>query len=246
MEPKNLDDKIKEVEEWVEQRIREIQEIPSESFRRILLYSMIEGFAAEWTANIERKKPQHPREEFKGFLKEFAGKYKQYLNLFCPVPLYNYYVYYRKDKFKFGRLNLPEGRILSIGDEELQDEAERFLRLIESEDKDERKNVEKWASVSGLLYQERCKLVHELHMPGMITDFQTNEENPLPHVAQKWYKKENGLQEKKWTLKIPEKFVVNLLKNSIDEYLKKCREIDRDPLEKYYDKEEYELAWHDK
>lgn len=222
---------VLQTSEWVNSKLQEISRIETEAFRKILYYSLIDSFVQTWkgySSNTGAK-------EFGSFLVTFSDEYRDVLQKVCPVTLYHHY----SDKFAFGKLRLSCGALLLADSEEAQKESDRLLMLIT--DEKERKRAYDKHQYCRLMYAERSKLVHELTPIGMPIDF----DEPLPHMVLGGRPLNGTPADDSWQLKIPEKFVILVLQDTINGYLRYCEQNGIAPFKNNARNRKCRSAWYD-
>ena len=101
-------DNVVSIRKWIDDAMDEIDKVPREMFRKILLYAIIDCFAQNWKGY-----PLHDSSKaFEDFLIEFAHEYREMLCEICPTTLYYDY----STKYDMNALKLPSFHILTIED----------------------------------------------------------------------------------------------------------------------------------
>lgn len=226
-----IHESVLQTAEWVNSKLREIFRIETEAFRRILYCSLIDSFVQTWKGYSRNTGAK----EFGSFLVTFSNEYRDVLQKVCPVTLYHHY----SDKFGFGELRLPGGALLLADSVKAQTESDRLLMFIT--DEKERKRAHDKHQYCQLMYAERSKLVHELTPVGMPIDF----EEPLPHMVRGGRPINGNPDEDSWQLKIPEKFVILVLQDAINGYLKYCEQNGIAPFKNNARNRKCRSAWYD-
>lgn len=217
--------------EWINGKLREIFKIETEAFRRILYCSLIDSFVQTWKGYSRNTGAK----DFGSFLVTFSNEYRNVLQKVCPVTLYHHY----HDKYSFGGLRLSDGALLLADSEEAQKESDRLLTLI-ADDKEKKRAHDKHQYCQ-LMYAERSKLVHELTPVGMPIDF----DEPLPHMVLGGKSITGDPIDDSWQLKIPEKFVILVLQDAINGYLKYCEQNGIVPFNNNVRNRKCRFAWYD-
>lgn len=227
----NIQQAVIQTGNWVNSKLKEIFRIETEGFRKILYFSLIDSFAQSWK--------DYPRngasKVFAEFLVSFSSQYREVLQQVCPVTLYHHY----SDKYNFGQLRLPEGRLLLADSTVLERESERLLLLIP--DQQQREFARTKHQYCQLMYAERNKLVHELTQIGMPIDFGES----LPHVAQGSRQVDGASSDISWQMVIPEKFIVLVLQDAINGYLTHCEQEGIVPFSNNEYSRKSRSAWYD-
>lgn len=232
----------------VKAMVEDIKCIPRETFRRILLYSIIDSFAQSWNGFVR----ENNAKIFSDFICKYASENnKSVLNEICPVTIYNYY----HQKFPMGELRLSDkclenskkrllgGPILTAGNKILINEASRLLGCIG--DEKERKIAEQKHTYSRLMYADRNKRVHELNAIGGQINFCIDSDIQLPHVVKGSRLVSGKMVEAPWALHIPEAFISAVLFDSVRGYLDECIQQNRDPVSSNLTERLSRYAWYD-
>lgn len=211
-------DELERIQAWVNGQFDAISQIAVENYRIVLLCSLIDTFAQEYS-NYSRKN----QESFVKFLVTFGGDYTDFLSMVCPVTLY-YDCFEHNDTVS---LNFRQHHIYEADDYVVYLEAQRLLLLLPENSK---RNAQEKHTYARLIYQIRNKLSHELKLPNMPINFLEDEKFQRPHMASQ-SKFENGhLTFSGWSLNIPENFIADVAKEAISNYLQNCKRLDHVPF----------------
>ena len=207
----NIGKEIGRVKAWFYQQLEFIRCYSSESHRLILMLSVIDSFAQDYS-DFSRKEN---RKNFIKFIQTYSIKYCDILKALCPITLYYAYFANRDDI----TLQLQQGRIYSADCIEASEEAKR---ICEQTPEYQQEKAQLDHSYAGLIFQLRNKLVHEFTSLNMPLNFQCDFEEQLPHMACESRIENGKLVFHRWTLGIPEKFVKDVAIDAIEHYLKDC------------------------
>ena len=138
-------------------------------------------------------------------------------------------------------LDLTKGMIYSATNDTLSNEAEKIVDQL----KENQKIKADRHTYGALIYALRNKLVHEMVLLNSPINFQDDLAEQLPHLSCKNIIKEGKLEFSKWTLNIPETFIVNVLKDVVGGYLDECQKENKAPFDNNsFDRTCYS-AWYD-
>ena len=202
---------VERVRKWFYRQLEFIKLYPSESHRLILILSVIDSFAQDYS-NFSRKEN---RKNFIKFIQTYAMKYCDILKEICPVTLYYDYFSDRADI----TLSLQKGRIYVANDTEAIMQTQKIFKQIS---KIEQQKAQLDHSYAGLIYQLRNKLVHEFTSLNMPLNFQCDLDQQLPHMACEEFVEDGKLVFLRWALSIPEKFVKEVAIDAVEHYLQDC------------------------
>lgn len=220
---KDSSKQIHAIQRWIKEVVEEIRNIRRASFRRTLLYSIIDSFAHSWKSYTT-----HDADAvFQEFLIQFSSeKNRSILLEVCPVVLYNRY----KHDYPMGMIQLPSYCTLFAGDEALRKEANRLLSCIRSEK--EAEEIKGQCTYCSLLYADRKVSVHGLIQVGSPPSFAVDYGMVFPYVESDAVLEddeefdeefdEETILDANWSLHIPEAFIINLLFDTVNGYLDYC------------------------
>ncbi|NLG03058.1 MAG: hypothetical protein GX567_04400 [Clostridia bacterium] len=205
------------VRAWINKCLQDVETLLFIPFRILLMIVIIDSFAQQ-DAGYGMK---NNLKCFTDFVVKFGGELKDILEEVCPVTLY----YHNCDKENLGNLNLPEHRILSVGDPDLQKESVRILSLLPTTK--ERESACTKHKYAGLINALRNKIVHELNYLNQQPNFQEHNEMQIPHVATRARKRPDNdsaecLNFDAWTVHIPISFIERVLYETTENYFHYC------------------------
>ena len=197
-----------ELRKWMNGHFSLIKEYKSDIHRRILEMAVIDAFS-----QLYKKHTKCNQKYFVEFLVAFGGEYSEILESVCPVILY-YNEFMGKEELRI--LNSSISMLYSADDSAMLKETKRLMALL-SDEKKEKSRIK--YSYAGLIYQMRNKMFHEMKLINMPMDFYNSTELHIPYIARE---RPINSSETKWSLNIPESFVVTVGKTAINNFLDKC------------------------
>jgi len=236
-----IDLRIIEVQKHYEDRIESIRKIEEKYFQLLCLFSLIDSLAQEYS-NYSRG---HEQKKFTIFVLEFQNKW-DFLENTDPITFY-----YDVQEQLGDALNLDfliEGNVYSPQFMIKSGMTEKITECLDTKGQpyiDEYKRKHRYVD---LLYKMRSKLSHELSTSGSISPMGLGELVPLPYylsVSRVYSIDENIIEDDIWELVIPVEFIERLLRDCLGNYLKFCRETQRDPFSNNKFERKFRLAWYD-
>lgn len=223
-------DTITYLRDWANGHFELISTYKSEIHRRILETTVIDAFS-----QLYKKHKNKNQKEFADFLISFGGKYSNILKLVCPVILY-YNEFMGKEELQISH---DYSNIFDADNSVMLREERRLMALLEDKQKEKAKIRYSYA---GLIYQMRNKMSHELRTPNMPIDFYEDTEIRVPYIAGENSRRDGERVFEKWTLNIPESFIVAVGKEAINNYLDDC---ERKNIDIDLSAEDCYLKWYD-
>lgn len=223
-------DTITYLRDWANGHFELISTYKSEIHRRILETTVIDAFS-----QLYKKHKNKNQKEFADFLISFGGKYSNILKLVCPVILY-YNEFTDKEELQISH---DHCNIFAADNPVMLWEEQRLMALLEDKQKEKARIRYSYA---GLIYQMRNKMSHELRTPNMQIDFHEDTEICVPYIAGENSRRDGERVFEKWTLNIPESFIVAVGKEAINNYLDDC---ERKNIDIDLSAEDCYLKWYD-
>ncbi len=264
--------RVKEIREYFNNNLQEAKEIGNSKFQAICIYAIIDSFAQEY-ANYP---VNGVGKSFVEFVNAFQNKYT-YLNEVDPVTLFydveehiNKSVpekcielmnVYPEIKNERPELFKPRYEVdiddLHIRDEILakdvivsQEKVNQIITYISNKtnNQDSIKKLKDSHKIINLIYKRRNKLVHELSSLGSEYKEESGIEEPFYRDMGRIYVKEgNWVSDNVFEMVIPNKFLISLTENCINNYLDYCIEHTRMPFENNSNfQRRVGLTWNDK
>lgn len=222
---------VQSVRTWLSKQMEEIQKIPNENFRIVLLCSLVDAFAQQEANYASRNNAG----TFADFLLKYSREFESILKSVCPSTLF-----YHSEKIlpQNTQLELGEDYLVCADDITAQKEAERILALLNKEQRNYRSKQHRYAQ---LIYALRNKLAHELIVVGCEANFLEEDGDQIPHMV-------HGVSgyPKSWLLHIPEKFILDVAKSSIENYIDECERNNINPFCNNSMNRLCYLAWYEK
>lgn len=204
-----IEKRCKAIEDYVNCKIRDIEEMKFYEHKIACLFLMIDTFSQNYY-NYDGKN----KEDFCKFILNYADNKKYYfLNDYDPITLFYDWNNYPQNKVDIPELK--EANIYTVDSQELQE----ILNNIKIPKK--QKSIKDKHTYIELLYKCRSKLLHEGNLIGGI---QTVEENRYEYPI---YFKVSDY----WKLIFPYTFLKELFMNCINNYLEECKKDKKDPFE---------------
>ena len=239
--PEYIDSRIEEVRQHYDQRIKSISKIEEKYFQLLCLFSLIDALAQEYS-NYSQGQEQ---KKFTSFVLEFQNKW-DFLEYTDPVTLY----YDIQDKLD-AEINLD---FLTDGNPYLPQHiiksglTEKIFDYLKTKGEQNLDNYMRKHRYVDLLYKMRSKLSHELSTSGSVLAMGLGESEHLPYyisVSRLYSIDKNIIEDDIWELVVPVEFIGQLLLECLDNYLKYCKESQRDPFSNNKFERKFRLAWYD-
>lgn len=239
--PEYIKSRISEIQKHYEDLIESIRKIEEKYFQLLCLFSLIDSLAQEYS-NHSRGQEQR---KFTNFVLEFQKKWG-FLECTDPITLY-----YDVQEHLNNATNLDfltEGNVYSPAHMMKSGMTEKIVACLEAkglQNIDEYKRKHRYID---LLYKMRSKLSHELSTSGSVTPMGLGEVEPLPYyvsVSRVYSIDEEIVEDDIWELVVPVEFIELLLLDCLDNYLKFCKETQRDPFSNNKFERKFRLAWYD-
>lgn len=161
---KNIENLVKNYDESFEKILNSIENFDDSKVKSMVILSLIDTLSQE-VNNYNSNKSQ--RKSFVNFLLKYGNKDFNYLNKIDPVTLY----YHLEDK------NINSEFDLNFLGEDIEYSAEQVIKMFKIIKKPNRiYNLHTYAS---LIYQYRCKLMHEFASTTIKVRSNDNEETPM-------------------------------------------------------------------
>ena len=213
--------RYEEIENYFNSAIEDAERTGNKLIKRITLFSILESIAQEYY-----NYPNNNADTFEKFICEFSSI--NYLDKYEPITIY----YEMKNKYENieSDLNYSEDSNCYYADQIIAFEGSKKI-VNEAELRGLSLHKHTYAQ---LIYKYRCKLVHEFRVIGV--SFNSMEiENDINYIS-------CGFEPNmKWIINIPYTFLKNLTNECIKNYLKYCKNNDRDP---YVNAKEYDY-WYE-
>lgn len=215
-------DRYKEVQEYVNERIKDIDNMKFYEHKVVCIFSLIDAFAQNHYSYDEK----HNQKHFCDFILAFCDKKKySYLDKIDPVTLT-----YDKNNKPFLFSELESGCIYTPESEEIS----ALLKNMNINQIDPKK-VDRHIYIN-LLYKHRSKVTHEGQSLGLLPVDTENEYNVPIYFECGAY----------WKLIFPYKFLKELFLDCINNYLKDQKSKGLDPFENNTDQRKSSYAYYDK
>lgn len=229
---KTIDDEICWVRKWTDNQFESISKLNNSVYRHILMFAVIDAIV-QHQESLSGKN----QKDFATFLIKYSTMYNAILQSYCPTTMF----YDNESLLTYESLHLEMPTIYFVNEPDVINESNRILNLLSVKNgaKTERHKY------AWLIYAMRNKLVHEMTIVGCEASFLSEGSDPIPHlvVLDKYDKSE--ISHYKWTLMIPEEFIVAVGKSAIQNYLDECEKLRKHPLSNMEQFRKCRFSWYD-